>query len=646
MNTKKQVKRLRRPALGALVVVALAANVYYLGWRASSTLNPGALWLSILLLGAECYGFLTLLLHLFLIWDQRALERQLGIDPENSLAATELPDPPAGLSVDVLIPTYNEPLALLRNTIMAARRMRYPHSTWVLDDSRRPELELMCQELEVGYLTRPSNEDAKAGNINAALPRTEGEYIVVLDADFIALPNLLERTLGHFTDPGLAFVQLPQTFYNLDSIQHVGRGTPGAWHEQALFYEALQPGKNRWNAAFWCGSPAVVRRSALESVGGCATGCVTEDILTSMRIHAAGWRSLYHNETLAVGIAPGDLDGFRTQRLRWAQGSMQILRTRENPLLKRGLTLAQRLNYFASMTTYFQAVQLMIYAALPPIVLATGLTPITNLGWSFVERFVPYVVSTILVIKFTGGRSQRMLWDQYFAFLRTFTFLRALPTLITGGRRLTFKVTAKIPREHPSRRWLYPHLGIALINLAAVGCIAIEPSRTKLTLGTLIVVSTWSVLIGCVYLTVLLRLWNRTYRRRHYRAPVSIPVRTGFGGRAPQRSLTTELSFSGLSTRVSEPVEPGTAAAITLEIGATDVPITATVTRCTPQTDGYSVGLAFAHVPVEFEALLTEQVVMTTLLGSDARPSVTPAPATLEPHYAPFAPVPAGQTQA
>src|SRR5579863_4384126 len=140
MDTEQQVKGLRRPALGALVVVALAANVYYLGWRASSTLNPAALWLSILLLGAECYGFVTLLLHLFLIWDQRALERQLGIDPEKSLAATELPEPSTGLSVDVLIPTYNEPLALLRNTIVAARRIRYPHVTWVLDDGRRPEL--------------------------------------------------------------------------------------------------------------------------------------------------------------------------------------------------------------------------------------------------------------------------------------------------------------------------------------------------------------------------------------------------------------------------------------------------------------------------------------------------------------------------
>src|SRR5579875_1870823 len=278
--------------------------------------------------------------------------------PGQDLAAVELPRP-GPHSVDVFIPTYDESPALLRKTILAARELRLPHRTWVLDDGRRPEVRELCDELGVGYLTRDSNEHAKAGNLNAALARTDGEFVVVLDADFIALPQLLERTLGHFErDERLALVQLPQTFYNVDSIQHVDPRSPSSWHEQSLFYDVIQPGKNRWNAAFWCGSPAVLRRAALESIGGVATSTVTEDILTSMRLHAAGWRTLYHDEVLAVGVAPGDLDGFQTQRLRWAQGSMQILRSRENPLCKRGLTLAQRLNYLASMTTYFQALQL------------------------------------------------------------------------------------------------------------------------------------------------------------------------------------------------------------------------------------------------------------------------------------------------
>jgi cellulose synthase (UDP-forming) len=274
---------LRRPALvRSLCLLAIAVNVYYLAWRLLGTFNPQALWLSALLWAGEAYGLVVLTLHIFLTWDTRVLERRFGLRPGEDLSAAVLP-PPAPHSVDVFVPTYNESVGLLRKTVIAAREMTLPHRTWVLDDGRRSEVEQMCEELDVGYLTRSSNEHAKAGNINAALACTDGEFVVVLDADFIALPQLLERTLGHFErDDKLAFVQLPQTFYNADSIQHVDGGSGSSWHEQSLFYDVIQPGKNRWNAAFWCGSPAVIRRTALESVGGAATSTITEDILTSI----------------------------------------------------------------------------------------------------------------------------------------------------------------------------------------------------------------------------------------------------------------------------------------------------------------------------------------------------------------------------
>src|SRR5437764_1590251 len=279
---------LRRPALARfLCLLAVGVNVYYLTWRLLDTFNPHALWLSALLWGGEAYGLVILALHIFLTWDTRVLERGFGLGPGEDLSQAVL-DPPGPHSVDVFVPTYDESVGLLRKTVIAAREMRLPHRTWVLDDGRRSEVRQMCEELGVGYLTRSSNEHAKAGNINAALARTDGEFVVVLDADFVALPQLLERTLGHFERDGkLAFVQLPQTFYNVDSIQHVDRGSRSSWHEQSLFYDVIQPGKNRWNAAFWCGSPAVIRRAALESVGGAATSTITEDILTSMRLHAA-----------------------------------------------------------------------------------------------------------------------------------------------------------------------------------------------------------------------------------------------------------------------------------------------------------------------------------------------------------------------
>jgi cellulose synthase (UDP-forming) len=514
----------------AVALVAVAVSVYYLSWRALHTFNPHALWLSLLLFVAECYGLLMFMLHMFLTWDTRSLERSLGLTADQRLEEAATPAP-ISASVDVFIPTYNESVSLLRKSVLAARGIRLEHATWVLDDGRRSDVQAMCEELGVGYLTRDSNEHAKAGNINAALPRTSGEFIVVLDADFIALPDLLERTLGYFHDERLAFVQLPQAFYNVDSIQHVGGDIRTGWHEQTLFYDVIQPGKNRWNAAFWCGSPAVLRRAALESVGGAAIGTITEDILTSMRLHANGWRSLYHNEILAVGVAPGDLDGFRTQRLRWAQGSMQILRSHENPLLKRGLTLAQRVNYLASMTTYFQAVQLAVLVAMPTLVLITGQSPIANLGSSFFILFAPYLVLTLTASKLMGGARQRLLWDQYFSFLRLFTFLRALPVLLFGGKRLRFRVTPKSPSGPSRRASLYPHIGVALINLAVIIALLVRPTGQKLSTVTVVMVAVCAAAIAGTYLLAVARLWRRVYRRHHYRFAVELPVQVEIDGR-------------------------------------------------------------------------------------------------------------------
>lgn len=598
---------LRRPAtVRAICLIALGVNVYYLTWRLLDTFNPHALWLSALLWAGELYGLVMLALHVLLAWDTRVLERRFGLAPDENMAAAVLPTP-GSHSVDVFVPTYDESLGLLRKTVIAARELRLPHRTWVLDDGRREEVRQMSAELRVGYLTRDSNEHAKAGNINAALARTDGEFVVVLDADFIALPQLLERTLGHFErDDGLAFVQLPQTFYNVDSIQHVRGGSRSSWHEQSLFYDVIQPGKNRWNAAFWCGSPAVIRRAALEAVGGAATSTITEDILTSMRMHAAGWRSLYHDEVLAVGVAPGDLDGFRTQRLRWAQGSMQILRSHENPLLVQGLTLAQRLNYLASMTTYFQALQLAIFVSMPVLILLTGQPPLTNFGGAFFARFVPYLLITLAAIKATGGSSQRLVWDQYFSFLRMFTFLRAVPTLVTGGRNLRFRVTPKSPRTDVSRSSLYPHVAVAAINLAVIVALLTLPARAGLDEWTTAIVCVFAGLIASVHLAAVARLWRRVYRRHHYRLPMRVDALVEAQGIPAFHTSTEDLSFNGLSVTLPFRLARRALVDVRLLLGEGDeLQLRGEIARNRPLGEGgYRVGIELGPLPVEVEERL------------------------------------------
>jgi cellulose synthase (UDP-forming) len=298
------------------------------------------------------------------------------------------------LSVDVFIPTYNESVALVRKTLLAARAMDYPHKTWLLDDGRRPEMEALARQLGCEYLARADNEHAKAGNLNHALAHSSGEMVVVFDADHAPRRDFLVKTLGYFEDEDVGFVQTPQDFYNLDSYQHRWRGKGRTvWTEQALFFRVIQRGKDYWNAAFFCGSCAVVRRSALDEIGGFATGTVTEDLHTSLRIHARAYKSVYHAEPLAFGLAPESIEPFIGQRVRWGQGAMHVWR-KEGILSHRGLSLAQRLNYLASALTYFDGWQKGIFYFAPAVVLLTGLLPLLATTPEFLLHFIPYYLLT------------------------------------------------------------------------------------------------------------------------------------------------------------------------------------------------------------------------------------------------------------
>lgn len=597
-------------------LVALAISLHYLVWRALHTLNFEAPVLSLALYAAECFGLVMLAMHVVLTWDKRSLERRLGAADSESLRDVALRAArPA--SVDVFIPTYDESLELLRKTVLAAREMRLPHETWVLDDGRRDEVRGMCEQLGVRYLTRESNAHAKAGNINSALARTDGEFIVVLDADFIARPALLERTLPHFDDDRLAFVQLPQAFYNVDSVQHVDGDLRTGWHEQTLFYDVIQPGKNRWNAAFWCGSPAVLRREALESVGGAATSTVTEDILTSMRMHAAGWRSLYWNEILAIGVAPGDLAAYRTQRLRWAQGSMQILRSRENPLWKPGLTLAQRISYLASMTTYLQAVPHAIFVAMPALILVTGQSPIVGLGAGFFVHFIPYMAATMIATKLSGGSSVRLLWDHYFAFLRMFTFLRASLTLVTGGRRLRFRVTPKAPTTSVQRRALYPHVAAMALNVASLVVLLGAPGINRFDGATTAVVAVCAGAVASLYAVALVKLWRRVYRRHHYRVPAGLAASIALDGEAEFLAETADLSFGGVSLVCARRFDPGVRVKVRL-LGGNRVTIGGTIVSAAASAgDVHRLGVRFDSLNAEDEHRLLLRL-LDAAMGSEA----------------------------
>lgn len=156
-----------------------------------------------------------------------------------------------------------------------------------------------------------------------------------------------------------------------------------------MFYRAIQPGKDRLNSAFYCGSPAVLRRKALEEVGGFAVESVTEDVLTSLRLHRRGWKSVYHNETLIYGVAPSTGGSYLRQRLRWGRGAMQVLRL-DNPVFGPGLTVAQRLSYLGSLIHWFEGWRKLVYYVSPPVFLITGILPIRALDLPFLALWGAY----------------------------------------------------------------------------------------------------------------------------------------------------------------------------------------------------------------------------------------------------------------
>lgn len=217
------------PGRQCLVILFLCVSIWYLVWRLG-TFNKNALIFSWLLYGAELYGFFTTSMHIFMTW---------------RLTVREPPELHEGLTVDIFIPTFNEPVPLLRKTLLAAMHVDYLHQTWLLDDGNRPEMEALARELRCRYLSRTDNSDAKAGNLNNALRHSTAEFIAIFDADHAPKKNFLTRTLGYFTDNSVAFVQTPQDFYNLDSFQHHKKGGRAvAWHEQTVFFRVIQRGKD------------------------------------------------------------------------------------------------------------------------------------------------------------------------------------------------------------------------------------------------------------------------------------------------------------------------------------------------------------------------------------------------------------------
>ena len=520
-----------------VAVLAMIVTLQYLYWRVTATFNQSALFFSWALYIAECFGTLTTFLFFFAVW--RPLSRVV-------------PPPLEGRTVDVLIPTKNEPVSILRKTLLACNDLKYPHRTLLLDDGNRPEVKALCEELRCVYLARENHEHAKAGNINFGLTHSTAEFVAIFDADHAPLPHFIDRLIGYFKDEKLGFAQAPQEFYNIDSFQHrTDKEKMYVWTEQGLFYNLIQPGRDRWNAAYFVGSCALMRRKALDDVGGFATSSITEDMLTSIRIHAKGWSSVYHNEGLAYGIAAESIKPFHIQRRRWGLGGWQVF-FRANPLFVRGLSFPQRLCYLGSLIYPIEGFQKLIFYVTPPIVLFTGILPMNALDITYLLHFIPYYAISLFAFNEMGRGYAGYLMLEQFSMGKFVTYLESFFSLFLPRRSRQFAVTPKGEKAAAPYHLILPQ---TLVCVASI--IAILWAIFQLVLGLrsdefiVAVNSLWALFNSGLAIAIV--LYARTkfrQRRTEFRIVDAVPVFLGYeeGGVAVRRlAAADDATESGLS---------------------------------------------------------------------------------------------------
>jgi cellulose synthase (UDP-forming) len=527
-----------------VAVVALVVGVSYLTWRALFTLNPDALVFSWFLWVLEAHAIVGVGLAAFSLWDTRPVKP----------ASDELP---AGRTA-VFITTYNEPVEIVLPTVAAAAELEGNPEVWLLDDGVRVEMRELADRFGVRYLGREDSSHAKAGNLNNALALVDAEFVAVLDADHVPHPQFLRRTLPYFNDPGLAVVQTPQDFYNEDSFEHVPRRgrrrRHPAYTEQSLFYRVIQPGKNRWGAAFWCGTPAVLRTRALRDVGGVATDSVTEDLMTTIRFHRAGWRSVFHNEVLARGLAAPTAEEYTLQRRRWGIGAIQTLR-HEKPLTDSRLTWQQRLSYAATFLAWFESVRVIGLLTIPPLVLLTGAAPIAAPLGVFAIWFVAYFTMQLVAMIVLGRGQLRPIKSAMFDLIRLESSLIAVIVGWTGTER-EFEVTPKgrsTARRIPVPRLLAGFAGLHLI--AAAWYVATFVGWTGLAYaapGVAHGAAFWALVNVYLLGLAIGRVRSRDFgpeRRRSHRHAVRAPAAI-----AASPAILTDVSMTGAQLQVREQV--------------------------------------------------------------------------------------------
>lgn len=565
MKLRPQSRAWRLAFLGLSSFIVLR---YFL-WRSLYTVEFTD-WVSfacaLILFLAEAYGILIFFLGNF-----------VNISP---ITRTPVPLPAVGKlpTVDVYVPSYNESPELLEVTLLAALQMRYPaekKKVFLLDDGgtdqrcassneevrkssikRRETLQALCASLGANYLTRKANRGAKAGNLNEAFHKTDGELVVIFDADHVPTEDFLEKTVGLFAeDAKLFLVQTPHFFVNPDPIERNLDTFKRMPSENEMFYRVIQKGLDFWNSAFFCGSGAVMRRKYLAENGGLAGDTITEDAETALTLHSRGYNSAYISTPLLSGLAPDTMGAFITQRIRWATGMVQIFLLK-CPLFLRGLSLPQRLCYLNSCIFWFFPFARCVYLLAPVAFLFFGLKIYAANWQTFCAYVVPHLFAVLTVSNYLYGKVRWSFVSELYELIQSIYTMPAILATFLNPRAPKFNVTPK--GEQLSKDFVsplaFPFYVLAAINLATVGIGISFLLKPGIDIYPVAITLGWSLFNTVILLAALGALLERRQRRAAHRMPANVAAELVLGDAVyPCRVLDLSLGGCKLSVRgVSE----------------------------------------------------------------------------------------------
>ncbi|MGO9674246.1 MAG: glycosyltransferase family 2 protein [Methylocella sp.] len=485
--------------------------------------------------------------------------------------------------VDVFIATYNESAEILERTIVGAKGIDHPDlRVWVLDDGARPWVQELATELGALYVPRIKGKHAKAGNVNNGLKHalTTGrrpEFMLLLDADFVASRIILKRTLGFFDTPDVGIVQTPQHFFNPDPIQS-NLLCATVWpDEQRFFFEVLLPSKDAWGAAFCCGTSAVFRVAALEAAGGLATETVTEDMLTSFKFDECGYRTILLNEPLSIGLAPEGLQDYISQRARWCLGAIQQIYTRWSFCGPARMRFINRLSSFDGVMYWMFSYpfKLMMISA-PMIYWWTG-TAVIDSADLFAYLGPSAVGGIVFMSIFSRNRVMPIMTDVT-QLLCASTMIATVASALIRPWGRPFKVTAKGASTHSvTVQWAHL-LPFAVMIAGTITGILINISQFSALRGTQgyavnIFWSIYNILFLSLAVTVCIELPRR---RSHERFPIDerAVIQWADGGQTPCRLLDVSLGGAQIKNIHFAPKGAPEAGVLLLDGGAIEAPFT------------------------------------------------------------------------